>query len=207
MLERRSHRGFGRYISYHEFADQDPGLLIWRRHRLTERPLLVTADGRRIRDAREKEKAPTVPEYQDQLSDPFPVPAGLHKGTYPGQPAVASVYAHTDTIGLRQYTRSLFSNPDPGNLGVALTDIRRDAEAGALTLGRVAQLLGGVHCQDPPDRRADAGGLGGRHHGSRRIERIGTTQPIPRIPTNPKTRLLFVYTLTRPRRGLNGYIP
>ena len=76
LLERCSHHGFGRYVSFYEFADQDPGLLIWRRDR-SEQPILIVADERRIVDARDQDQHPLVPEYQDRLSDPFPVPTGL----------------------------------------------------------------------------------------------------------------------------------
>lgn len=133
LLERRSNNGFGRYVSFYEFEDQDPGLLIWRRNRM-ERPVLIVADGRRIRDAREQEQDEEndpiqIHEYQDQLSDPFPVPANVYTShgqhdSY-AQPAVNAVYAHTDSTGLRQETGSTSAHRDPGNLGLALTDIRR----------------------------------------------------------------------------------
>ena len=123
LLERRSHNSFGRYISFYEFENQDPGLLIWRRRgrsekekSAAERPILIVADGRRIRNAQKGN--PTVKEYQDQLSDPFP-----------GSAAVNAVYATTGGEGLRQQTTGTYDHIDPGNLGVALTDIRRDDDA------------------------------------------------------------------------------
>ena len=116
LLERRSHHDFGHYVSFYK-GDQDPGLLIWRRD-LSEQPILIVADERRIVDARDRDRHPLVPEYQDRLSDPFPVPTGLYS-TY-AQPAVEAVYAHTDSVGLRQTTDW---EDDPGNLGFALTDI------------------------------------------------------------------------------------
>ena len=134
LLERRSHHGFGRYVSFHEFADQDPGLLIWRRA-LLEPPILIVADERRITDARNQQQNPNVPVYQDQLSDPFPVFTNAYS-TYT-QPAVAAVYAHTDSVGLRQTTDW---KDYPGNLGFALTDIRRRSEMGNDTLSLDVQL-------------------------------------------------------------------
>ena len=128
LLERRSNHSFGRYISFYEYEDHDPGLLIWRRglgesNLPSERPILIVADGRRIRDARDQEERPTSQEYQDQLSDPFP-----------GSAAVNAVYAHTAATGLRQENNTSWSyaNQDPGNLGVAFTDIQRSN--GELTL-------------------------------------------------------------------------
>ena len=114
LLERRSNNSFGRYISFYEFENQDPGLLIWRRNEgnteTAERPILIVADGRRIRNARDQEANFQVPEYQDQLSDPFPVSANVYplygESTTPSyaQPTVNAVYAITDSIGLRQRT-------------------------------------------------------------------------------------------------------
>lgn len=114
LLERRSNNSFGRYISFYEFENQDPGLLIWRRNEgnteTAERPILIVADGRRIRNARDQEANFRVPEYQDQLSDPFPVSANVYplygESTTPSyaQPTVNAVYAITDSIGLRQRT-------------------------------------------------------------------------------------------------------
>ncbi len=71
LLERRSHDGsdgisFGRYILFHEFQE-DPGLFIWRRRTFATQPLLIVADGRRIRNARDQEQNPNIPEYQDML--------------------------------------------------------------------------------------------------------------------------------------------
>jgi M6 family metalloprotease-like protein len=122
LLERRSNNGFGRYISFYEYKDQDPGLLIWRRGK-QKRPILIVADRRRIRDARDQVAHFQVPEYQDQLSDPFP-----------GAAAVNAVYATTGAVGLRQQTSGSFAHPDPGNLGVALTNIRRGKDKDALTV-------------------------------------------------------------------------
>ena len=133
LLERRSNNSFGRYISFYEYEDQDPGLLIWRRTH-AERPVLIVADGRRIRNARDQEANFQVPEYQDQLSDPFPVSADVYplygESTSPSyaQPTVNAVYAHTADTGLRQevhWDAEIGRNLDPGNLGVALTDIQR----------------------------------------------------------------------------------
>ena len=94
-------------MSFYEFADQDPGLLIWRRD-LSEQPILIVADERRIVDARDLVQHPPVPVYQDQLSDPFPVSTDVYtptdRYTPYAQPAVAAVYAHTDSVGLRQTT-------------------------------------------------------------------------------------------------------
>ena len=142
LLERRSNNSFGRYISFYEYEDQDPGLLIWRRTH-AERPVLIVADGRRIRNARDQEADFQVPEYQDQLSDPFPVSADVYplygESTSPSyaQPTVNAVYAHTADTGLRQevhWDADIGRNLDPGNLGVALTDIRRGNDDDELTL-------------------------------------------------------------------------
>ena len=126
LLERRSNNSFGRYISFYEYANQDPGLFIWRRGKgesgQSERPILIVADGQRIRDASDP-GPPKVEEYQDQLSDPFPGSAGVN-----------AVYATTGGEGLRQQTMGTYGHLDPGNLGVALTDIRRGINNDALTL-------------------------------------------------------------------------
>ena len=137
LLERRSHNGFGRYVSFFEFRDQDPGLLLWRRDN-SERPVLIAADGRRIRDARDKPQNPVVKEYQDQLSDPFPVRAGDHDSY--AQQGVDAVYAHTASTGLRQQTEGTWGESDPASLALALTDIRRRTDAGNDSLTLDVQL-------------------------------------------------------------------
>ena len=70
-----------------------------------------------------KRSLPQVQEYQNQLSDPFPGSAGVN-----------AVYATTGGEGLRQQTMGTDGHIDPGNLGVALTNIRRGINNDALTL-------------------------------------------------------------------------
>ena len=127
LLERRRLADpFGRYLKSYEYSMADPGLFIWRRQTPSELPLLIVADARRIRDARDRPQNPNVYEYQDMRSDPFPIPPNLYS-TH-AQPAVDAVYAHTLGVGLRQTTLSGTEGGrirDPGALGLAITDISR----------------------------------------------------------------------------------
>ena len=145
LLERRTHdgmedngmggRSFGRYVSYHEYVNTDPGLFIWRRHSDEERPMLIVADGRRIMNARDRDWSPTIPEYQDMRYDPFPVEANTVWTMVSGslhtsfQAAVDSVDSHMDGVGLRQTTLTGTDDgglqPDPGDVGLAITEITR----------------------------------------------------------------------------------
>ena len=147
LLERRTHdgmenngmggRSFGRYVSYHEYENTDPGLFIWRRHSNEERPMLIVADDRRIGNARDQDWSPTIPEYQDMLYDPFPVEANTVWTMVSGslhtfvQAAVDSVDSHMGGIGLRQTTLDAANGddegeqPDPGDVGLAITEITR----------------------------------------------------------------------------------
>ena len=139
LLERRSHDGsdgisFGRYILFHEFQE-DPGLFIWRRRTFATQPLLIVADDRRIRNARDQEQNPNIPEYQDMLFDPFPVEATPVTGGRVNfiQPAVDAVYDNMADVGLRQTTENEDSPGDGGRqtdpmevgVGFALTNITR----------------------------------------------------------------------------------
>ena len=156
LLERRAHDGsdgisFGRYLLYHEY-DEDPGLFIWRRsttypatwptHRIRNaqerrQPLLIVADDRRIHDARDHEPTRDIHRYQDMLFDPFPVVGTttfMIGGTTFSQGPVDAVYSDRADIGLRQTTSSgNFDGEqvDPGEVGLAVTDIARtDATEG-----------------------------------------------------------------------------
>ena len=137
LLERRTHdgmestvdgeevggRSFGRYVSYHEYENTDPGLFIWRRHSNRERPILIVADDRRFMNARDRDWTPTIPEYQDMRYDPFPVEANtvwtmvsgsLHTSS---QDAVDAVGSHMGGIGLR---RRLDDHRQPGQRRYAM---------------------------------------------------------------------------------------
>ena len=147
LLERRAHDGidgisFGRYILFHE-VQEDPGLFIWRREtfprsttaRERAQPLLIVADGRRIRNARDQEQNPNIPEYQDMLFDPFPVEATPVTGGSVNftQSAVDAVYDNMADVGLRQTTENEDPPGDAGRqtdpmevgVGFALTNITR----------------------------------------------------------------------------------
>ena len=150
LLERRAHDGprfhnsgiringingisFGRYLLFHEYEDEDPGLFIWRRETqiagAEERPILIVADERRIADARDQDQNPNTPQYQDMRFDPFP-----------GLGNVSAVDALTPDMGLRQATQgildrngmptSIGEQVDPGEVGLALTNITRTEVAG-----------------------------------------------------------------------------
>ena len=151
LLERRTHdgmertedgevvggRSFGRYVSYHEYMDTDPGLFIWRRHSNEERPMLIVADDRRIMNARDRAWSPTIHEHQDMRYDPFPVRANTVWTMVSGslhtflQDAVDSVDSRMAGVGLRQTTLAaanggdLGLQPDPGDVGLAITEIER----------------------------------------------------------------------------------
>ena len=146
LLERRSHdgmermedgevvggRSFGRYVSYYEYANTDPGLFIWRRHSNEERPILIVADGRRIRNARDRDWSPRIHEHRDMRYDPFPVEEDrvqVFNVTRFTQPAVNSVDSQMAGVGLRQTTLTAANGrdhglqPDPGDVGLAITEI------------------------------------------------------------------------------------
>ena len=143
LLERRAHDGidgisFGRYLLYHEY-DEDPGLFIWRRETLPRsttareraQPLLIVADGRRIRDARDNEPTRDIHRYQDMLFDPFPVVGDttfmIGTTTFTQGP-VNEVYDNMGGAGLRQTTatgRDGGEQTDPMEVGFALTNITR----------------------------------------------------------------------------------
>ena len=143
LLERRSHDGsdgisFGRYLLYHEY-DEDPGLFLWRREtsprsstaRERAQPLLIVADGRRIRDARDNEPTRDIHRYQDMLFDPFPVVGDttfmIGTTTFTQGP-VNEVYDNMGGAGLRQTTatgRDGGEQTDPMEVGFALTNITR----------------------------------------------------------------------------------
>ena len=93
LLNRRTTQPFGgRYLAFYDYAaedSEDQGLMIWRREiNGEERPILIAADGRRYRDARNTEQRPIIPEYYDMLSDPFP-----------GSANITSVNALADSVG------------------------------------------------------------------------------------------------------------
>ena len=146
LLERRTHdgsngRSFGRYVSYYEYEDTDPGLFIWRRHSIFERPMLIAADGRRFMDARDRDYSPAIHEYQDMLYDPFPVAADtvrVEGDVRLIQPAVDAVDAQMAGIGLRQTTligtRDGGQQREPGDVGLAITDITRSDPNDRLTV-------------------------------------------------------------------------
>ncbi len=150
LLERRTHdgsngRSFGRYVSYYEYEDRDPGLFIWRRrfnpNFLIERPILITADGRRFMNARDRGYSPAIHEYQDMLYDPFPVAADTVRvgdDVRLIQPAVNAVDTQIAGMGLRQMTlratRGGGRQPDPGDVGLAITDITRSDPNDRLTV-------------------------------------------------------------------------
>ncbi len=138
LLNRRTTQPFGgRYLAFYDYAapgNEGQGLMIWRREfRGEERPILIVADERRYRDARDKQQRPSTQEYQDMLSDPFP-----------GRDKVTAVNALTGQVGLRQATNhsiksngtspSLGRNRDPNRLDLALTNITYDRATDMMTV-------------------------------------------------------------------------
>ena len=107
--------------------------MIWRRRFRVERPLLIVADERRYRDARDQDRYPNIPEYYDMLSDPFAAGRISDPRDDPGddtnfdQANVSAVNSLTAGAGLRQATTGGWRNRDPGDVNLALTDIRYDA--------------------------------------------------------------------------------
>ena len=146
LLNRRTPQPFGgRYVSFYDYAATnavDQGLMVWRRYSEShtdweERPLLIVADERRYRDARERDGDPRIHEYHDMLSDPFAagrISDPRDDTTEFDQANVSAVNSLNAGAGLRQETldigggrRDRGYNPDPGNVNLALTDIRYDA--------------------------------------------------------------------------------
>ena len=136
LLNRRTTQPFGgRYLAFYDYAaeaSEDQGLMIWRREiNGEERPILIVADGRRYRDARNREQRPLIPEYYDMLSDPFP-----------GSANITAVNALADSVGLRQKTypstdrngNLLGENVDPGRLNLALTNITYNSTTDVITV-------------------------------------------------------------------------
>ncbi len=136
LLNRRTTQPFGgRYLAFYDYAGEnsaDQGLMIWRREiGGEERPILIVADGRRYRDARDRQQRPRTPEYFDMLSDPFP-----------GTGNITAVDALTDSVGLRQKTydsidsngTALGENADPNSLDLALTNITYNRATDTITV-------------------------------------------------------------------------
>ncbi len=150
LLNRRTTQPFGgRYVSFYDYAAPnaaDQGLMVWRRRFRVERPLLIVADERRYRDARDQDASPNIPEYYDMLSDPFAAGRISDPRDDPGddtnfdQANVSAVNSLTAGAGLRQATTGGWMNRDPGDVNLALTDIRYDA-AGDNILVDVALTL------------------------------------------------------------------
>ena len=148
LLNRRTLQSFdGRYVSFYDYAtgnDAEQGLMIWRRYsehhpHWEERPMLIVADERRYRNARDRDWNPDVHEYHDMLSDPFAageIADRRYNHTGSTQADVSEVTSLNAGEGLRQgidhSTRRngthVGANPDPGDVNLALTDIRYDGD-------------------------------------------------------------------------------
>ena len=130
LLNRRTLEPFGgRYVLFYDYAtrnDAEQGLMVWRREFGREYPILIVADERRYRDARDQDQNPNIDQYYDMLSDPFAAgrieaPTGYDQFD---QANVDSVHSLTAGEGLRQATTGFGANPDRRAFDLALTDIR-----------------------------------------------------------------------------------
>ncbi|MCE2449738.1 MAG: hypothetical protein J4F35_15570 [Candidatus Latescibacteria bacterium] len=149
LLNRRTLQSFdGRYVSFYDYAtgnDAEQGLMIWRRYsehhpHWEERPMLIVADERRYRNARDRDWNPDVHEYHDMLSDPFAageIADRRYNHTGSTQADVSEVTSLNAGEGLRQETLGELRrgtrdgrgyHPDPVDLNLALTDIRYDGD-------------------------------------------------------------------------------
>ena len=147
LLNRRTTQPFGgRYVSFYDYAAPNAaaqGLMVWRRYHEVhtdweERSLLIVADRRRYYDARDRGANPRIHEYHDMLSDPFAagdITDPRSGNTRFNEANVSAVHSLTAGAGLRQVTLGEENlrtgvrdgtgyHPDPGNVNLALTDIR-----------------------------------------------------------------------------------
>ena len=134
LLNRRTLEPFGgRYVLFYDYAtrnDAEQGLMVWRRAFGREYPILIVADERRYRDARDQDQNPNIDQYYDMLSDPFAAgrieaPTGYDQFD---QANVDSVHSLTAGEGLRQATTGFGANPDRHTFDLALTDIHYDGD-------------------------------------------------------------------------------
>ena len=150
LLNRRTRQAFGgRYVLFYDYAtrnDAEQGLMIWRRYsehhpNWEERPMLIVADARRYRNARDSERDPDIDEYYDMLSDPFAAGRIEAPDGYDpfDQDNVSAVHSLDARAGLRQETEGEEHpitgirngrgyHPDPGEVNLALTNIEYDGD-------------------------------------------------------------------------------